>query len=99
MAAHCGADYIAVYVNRISNSGLDGNKVIKTIKDAYKEHHIKTKIIGASYKNVQQVTDSLIAGADEVTVSKDLFEKLFDSNITNQSIKQFTKDYNDYYNQ
>ncbi len=98
MAALCGAKHVAVYVNRISNSGLDGNTVIKDIKDSYQKNNITTKIIGASYKSVHQITDSIRAGADQVTVGKDLFEKLFYSDITEKSITQFTKDFTDLYN-
>lgn len=96
-AALQGADYVAVYVNRISNSGVDGNIVLKQIKEAYLQYGLQTQIIGASYKSVHQVTDSILNGSDQVTVGKDLFEKLFDSNITNYSIKQFTKDFQDQY--
>lgn len=97
MAALQGAEYIAVYVNRISNSGLDGNLVIKDIKEYYQRNKIVTKIIGASYKSIHQITDSIRYGVDQVTVGIDLFEKLFDSEITNNSIKQFTKDFNALY--
>lgn len=96
-AALQGADYVAVYINRISNSGIDGNIVLKQIKEAYVQYGLQTQIIGASYKSVHQVTDSILNGSDQVTVGKDLFEKLFDSNITNYSIKQFTKDFQDQY--
>lgn len=97
MAALNGAEYLAVYVNRISNSGLDGNSVIKDIKDALIKMNLDTKIVGASYKSVHQVTDSIRNGVDQVTVGKDLFEKLFHSDITDKSITQFTKDFNDLY--
>ena len=97
MAALNGAEYLAVYVNRISNSGLDGNSVIKDIKDALVRYNLDTKIIGASYKSVHQVTDSIRNGVDQITVGKDLFEKLFHSDITDKSVKQFTKDFNDLY--
>lgn len=93
MAAINGAEYLAVYVNRISNSGLDGNQVIKDIKDALVRYNLNTKVIGASYKSVHQVTESIRNGVDQVTVGKDLFEKLFYSDITDTSIKQFTKDF------
>ncbi|AIO18580.1 Fructose-6-phosphate aldolase 1 [Candidatus Izimaplasma bacterium HR1] len=98
MAAINGAEYLAVYVNRISNSGIDGNLVIKDIKDTLTKLNLDTKVVGASYKSVHQVTDSIRNGADQVTVGKDLFEKLFYSEITDKSITQFTKDFNDLYN-
>jgi len=97
MAAINGAEYLAIYVNRISNSGLDGNAVIKDIKDALLRFNLNTKVVGASYKSVHQVTDSIRNGVDQVTVGKDLFEKLFYSDITEKSIKQFTNDFNDLY--
>ncbi len=97
MAALNGAEYLAVYVNRISNSGLDGNSVIKDIKDTLVKLNLKTKVVGASYKSVHQVTESIRNGVDQVTVGKDLFEKLFYSDITEKSITQFTKDFNNLY--
>lgn len=93
MAALHGAEYLAVYVNRISDSGMDGNGIVQDIKIILDRLHLNSKIIGASYKSVFQVTDSILSGADQVTVGMDLFEKLFHSDITNQSIVQFTKDF------
>lgn len=97
MAALQGAEYVAVYVNRVSNSGLNGNQVVEEIKDEYLKRGITTKIIGASYKSVYQVNESIICGADQVTVGMDLFEKLFYSDITEKSVKQFTIDFNNQY--
>lgn len=98
MAALQGADYVAVYVNRISNSGMNGNQVVEELKDEYLKRGITTEIIGASYKSVYQVNESIICGADQVTVGMDLFEKLFFSDITDYSVKQFTIDFNNQYN-
>ena len=97
MAALQGADYIAVYVNRISDSGIDGNQVLGDIKDELLSRGLDTQIIGASYKSVHQISESIRLGSDQVTVGKDLFEKLFHSEITDYSIKQFTVDYNNQY--
>ena len=92
MAALMGADYIAVYVNRISNTGIDGNIVLKRIKEEYVRRGFKTKIIGAAYKNVTQVNESILNGADQVTIAPSLLEQLFSSEVTNESIKKFNKD-------
>ncbi len=97
MAALLGAEYIAVYVNRVSNTGIDGNNVLQAIKNEYIQRGITTKIIGASYKSVYQVSDSIQSGADQVTVGKDLFEALFDSEVTNKSITNFTSDFSKQY--
>lgn len=96
MAALAGAEYLAVYVNRLSNSGIDGNQVIKEIKTLLKQNNLSTKIVGASYKSIYQVTTSLLNGADQVTVGPDLFDKLFHSEVTDASVTQFTKDFKTY---
>ena len=40
MASLLGAKNIAVYVNRISDTGIDGNSVVKGIKDIYNNLHL-----------------------------------------------------------
>lgn len=69
MAAAAGADYMAPYVNRADNIGGDG---IKIVKEAYeilsRDKNNTAKILGASYKNVKQVHESILAGAEAVTV-------------------------------
>jgi|LGVF01.1.fsa_nt_gb fructose-6-phosphate aldolase 2 len=93
MAGLCGAKSIAVYVNRITKTGMDGNKVVLEILEALKYHNLSTKVIGASYKNIEQIIISINNGIDQVTVGENLFELLFYSEVTEKAINKFTKDY------
>jgi fructose-6-phosphate aldolase 2 len=93
MAAKAGATYLAFYVNRTSNTGINGNDVIQDIKTIFKRDTFKTKIIGASYKSVYQVNESIIKGCDSVTVPLDLFNGMVKTSVTKDSIKRFTSDF------
>ncbi|MDD4083419.1 MAG: transaldolase family protein, partial [Sphaerochaetaceae bacterium] len=53
VSLNAGAQYIAVYYNRIENLGLSAEEVISSIS---KISDNKSKIIGASFKNINQVT-------------------------------------------
>lgn len=75
MAANCGAAWVAPYVNRINNLEMNGEKTAIDIQNTFRLHSIDCKVIAASFKNIRQVQDLLVAGVDGVTVSADLFEK------------------------
>ena len=94
MAAEAGADYMAPYVNRADNIGGDG---VKLVEEAYKilsrNKVNKAKILGASYKNVRQVHNSILAGAEAVTVPADILKQLIYHPYTDWSIEKFESDW------
>ena len=98
MAAKAGADYMAPYVNRADNIGGDG---IKLVEEAYKildsKKDNKSKILGASYKNVRQVHNSILAGAKAVTVPADILKQLIYHPYTDWSIEKFESDWGKVY--
>ena len=98
MAAEAGADYMAPYVNRADNIGGDG---VRVVEEAYKilskNTENKSKIIGASYKNVKQVHDSIMAGAEAVTVGADILKQLIYHPYTDWSIDRFESDWGKVY--
>lgn len=75
IAAMAGAQYVAPYVNRIDNLAGNGVKVVSEIAELFSTYRLPTEILAASFKNVQQVHDVCLAGAQTVTVGPDLIEK------------------------
>jgi transaldolase len=55
-----------------------GVQSVKEIFDYYKHHGIATEVMGASFRNIGQIT--ALAGCDLLTISPDLLQKLADSN-------------------
>lgn len=97
-AAHCGATYLAPYVNRICENDVDGVQTVIDMHHALQNQGFSTKIIAASFKNLFQVSTLLAAGVDAVTVSPDLFLKWIDNQDTRRAVDKFTSDWLKAYN-
>jgi transaldolase len=79
-----GATLISPFVGRISdwhkknkkdeNLEDQGVKNLKAIYDYFKCHHYKTIVMGASFRNIQQIIQ--VAGCDRLTISPKLLEEL-----------------------
>ncbi|CAM3137328.1 transaldolase family protein [Streptobacillus ratti] len=110
MAAEAGAEYMAPYINRSDNIGESG---IEIVKDAQKildntrisdeecfrryKRVFEPKIFGASFKNVRQVHEVMLAGAKSVTIGTEVFERLIYHPYTDWSIEKFESDWEKIY--
>ncbi len=97
LAAKAGADFVAPYVNRLDNISANGINVVAEIAKIYNMFSIKTKILAASFKNIQQVHDACLAGAHGVTVPYDLANLLVHHPLTEESVEKFISDWEDFY--
>lgn len=97
ISALAGAEFVAPYVNRLDNIVSDGVRVVEEIVKIYDRFNIKTKVLAASFKNVEQIHKSALAGSHAVTISPDLFEKLIYHPLTDSAIDGFTKDWESVY--
>ena len=97
LAAQAGAKFIAPYTNRISDSGNDGVAVILDIVEAYNRHHLDCEVVAASFKNLAQINDLLVGGCPAVAIPLDLFEKMLDNDFTIKAVKDFSKNWQEYY--
>lgn len=93
MAGVSGADFVAPYINRSDNHNENGAQMVFDIKTLFEINKVNCKILGASFKNIKQVQDSMLAGADSVTVEPELFERLIYHSITDWSIINFKSDW------
>lgn len=93
LAAKCGAEYVAPYVNRIDNMGFDGVQVSKDIHDAITRSGLDSGLLAASFKNSQQVLELVKYGVKAVTVAPDVIEGLVKNAAIDAAIARFTKDF------
>ena len=91
--SNSGADFVAPYINRLDNIVSDGVHVVSEIVDMFNMHKINTKILAASFKNVEQVHKVAMTGADAVTVNPDIFDMLIYHPLTYYAIDDFSKDW------
>jgi len=97
MAAIAGAEFVAPYVNRIDNITGNGINVVAQIVKLFEIHHIDAKVLAASFKNVQQVHEVILAGAQSVTVNAEVMDGLLNHPLTDWSVNQFVLDWEGVY--
>ena len=93
MAALAGADYIAPYINRMENNGINSGDVIEKIRKIYDDGKLPTKILAASFKNTHQVINVLARGANSATISYDIFDAMINNKLAQDSVNKFTSDW------
>lgn len=98
IASKAGADFVAPYVNRIDNISGNGVEVVGEIVELLELNNLKSKVLAASFKNVQQVNEVSLRGCQSVTVGSDIMDKLIEHPLTELSVKQFINDWKNAYN-
>ncbi|WP_232699595.1 fructose-6-phosphate aldolase [Brevibacillus daliensis] len=97
IASVSGAEFVAPYVNRLDNMGANGVQVVEHIVTLFKEHQLDTKVLAASFKNVQQVLHVALAGGHSVTVTAEIMDNLLKHPMTDWSVDQFVQDWENVY--
>ena len=93
LAGMAGADYAAVYYNRMQNLSLDSRQVVTDIVSMYRIHGIETKVLAASFKNCGQVLEAVLAGAQAVTLPPAVLDAMVDNALIDKAVSDFRKDW------
>jgi len=93
LAALCGADYLAPYVNRIDAMGADGVGVVADLQLLLDQHRMDCKILPASFKNTQQVMEVLKLGVGAITLPVDVVAQMFAHPAVQPAVDQFIHDW------
>lgn len=97
MAANAGAEFAAPYINRLDNIGGDGPGVVSEIIQLFNINGLDTKVLAASFKNVEQVHRVMLNGAQSVTVNPDIMNQLLFHPLTDSAVNQFIHDWESVY--
>lgn len=93
LASKVNPDYICMLIGRLDDIGYNGLKEVATIKQAYTNHGIETKIMVSSVRNPVHVMGSFIFGAQSITIPPFIMAQMFEHPITESGYKQFWEDY------
>ncbi len=96
-ALAAGADYIAVYVNRVGSMGGDPYELVANVEKVIARDGYNCKMLGASFHSVQQVRDTLNAGAQAVTVPVGILKGTFANANIHKAVEDFNHDFEDVY--
>ncbi|HFI0149695.1 TPA: fructose-6-phosphate aldolase [Streptococcus suis] len=93
LAIEAGADYLAPYYNRMANLNIDSNAVIAQLSEAIDRDCSESKILAASFKNVDQVNQAFAHGAQAITAGADVFEAAFAMPSIAKAVDDFAEDW------
>jgi fructose-6-phosphate aldolase 2 len=89
MAAKAGADYAAPYISHIDNIGADGVRCVDEIVRAFDRSGCACKVLGASFRTVEQVDKLATVGCHAVTITPETFDMLIAHPSTDVSMRGF----------
>ena len=94
LAGLAGSTSVSVFVGRARMCGYDGIETIRKVRQLFDAFELKdTDIAACSIKDVEQVIDSIIAGAHIVAVPLNVFEAMCEHPLTNNGLDAFIEDY------
>lgn len=99
LASKAGATYVSPFVGRWLDNSVDGIELIKNIRKVYDQafshdHTFSgTQILAASIRDVRQVEQCILAGADVVTIPPIVFWGMYKNILTDKGLELFQKDW------
>ena len=94
LAAKAGATYVSPFVGRLDDNSIAGLELIKDIDKVYRVQAIhKTRILSASIRYVNSVSQSFANGANIVTMPPAVFDKMYNHVLTDKGLEIFENDW------
>jgi len=93
LAMAAGADFIAPYFNRMENMDIDPREVITAFAEMIDKYEYKTKILAASFKNMGQVNDAFLCGAQTATMAPSILSDAFKMPAIKKAVDDFGSDW------
>jgi transaldolase len=98
LASKAGATFISPFVGRWMDNSIDGIELIKNIRKAFDYSGTSTQILAASLRDVRQVEQSSLNGADVVTIPPVVFWGMYKNIMTDKGLELFQKDWDEVMN-
>lgn len=89
VAAKAGADYVAPYISHIDNIGADGVGSVAEMVTAFQNGGYQCKVLGASFRTVDQLKGLAEVGCQAVTIRPEMFDALIAHPSTDNAMKGF----------
>lgn len=93
LAMEAGADFIAPYFNRMENMDIDPREVITAFAEMIDKYEYKTKILAASFKNMGQVNDAFLCGAQTATMAASILGDALKMPAIKKAVDDFGSDW------
>jgi transaldolase len=91
--AKMGVTYISPFVGRWNDIGIDGSSILYQMRCMIDQYGFSTQILAASIRDVTQLEQAILAGADVATISPSILEKATSHALTDQGMAKFNEDW------
>jgi transaldolase len=98
LASKAGATFISPFVGRWMDNSIDGVEIVKNIRKAFDYSGTSTQILAASIRDVRQVEQAALNGADVVTIPPVVFWGMYKNILTDKGLDLFQKDWEEVLN-
>jgi TalC/MipB family fructose-6-phosphate aldolase len=96
LAALAGAHYVAPYLGRMRDAGIDAYATLRSMMTIYKQYAFSTKILVAALRTLEQITVCAEIGVHAITLKLDVFAQLMQEHpLTMEAIDIFARDAQD----
>lgn len=92
-AGLAGSPFISPFIGRVDACGQDGLQLFRDVRKIYDFYNIQSVVIAASIKNCRDAIDAVVAGADSLALTYEVFNQLFEHPLTDVGIEKFMTDY------
>jgi len=93
LAAKAGATFISPFIGRLDDINLDGMELIADIRDIYDNYLFETKILAASIRSANHMSEAAKVGADVATAPPEVIHKMAAHPLTDKGLEGFMKDW------
>ena len=93
LASKAGATFISPFVGRWMDNSVDGIELIRNIRRVFEYSRTATQILAASVRDVRQVEQCALSGADVATIPPVVFWAMYKNIMTEKGLELFQKDW------
>jgi len=93
LVARAGASFASIFVGRMDDAGLDGMEVVRQTREIFDNYGFGCQVLAASIRHNAHVVDSLLAGADIITLPFPVLQKMIYSPFTDAGLERFLADW------
>ena len=97
LCAKAGADFVAPYVNKLSDICVNAIGVVGEIVREFDRFGLKTQVLSASFRNVDQVNQVALMGSHAITLPVPFYDKLIAHPMTDLALQGFEADWRGVY--
>jgi transaldolase len=96
IAAQAGANYVSLFWGRIRDTGYDAASIVRQVRQTFKEWSCPSEIIVGSIRQMIDVNEAFLAGADIVTVPPKFLPLMCAHPKTDEAVQQFIRDFREW---